>query len=218
MPLITAVEPVRGRKGRLSIHVDGEFLCTLPEELGHLFELRVGEPLDTERLQEVLRESERSEAMDAAIRYLSYRPRTRLELTRHLRTRGHAAWVDHVMSRCDELGYVDDRRYAAAFARERIRLRPRGLPRIVSELLAKGIERHTAELAAREALEEEGFDEADLLRRAAERRAPAVRHLDPDAARNRLASYLLRRGFKSSAVWPVVQELVKDVDPDSRTG
>ncbi len=154
------------------------------------------------------------EAMDAALGYLSHRPRTRVELLRHLRARGLAEHAEAVVIRCEELNYVDDAAYARSFARHRIRMRPRGTLRLVSELLGRGVDRDTAERGVGEALSEERVTEADLLRSAARRRLPALRDLDRPVARRRLAVYLARRGFRRESVRRAVDDLLPERPDD----
>lgn len=210
MPRITAFESAGRRAGGQLLHVDGEPVCHVPEHVRMRLGLRVGDPLTGPQLKKIIAECGVAETREAALHYLSYRPRTRTEVLRYLRGKGLGAHAEVVLTRCEELGYVDDEAYAVAFARERIRVRPRGRPRLVSELLTRGVAREIAERAAAGALEEEGVTEEDLLREAAVRRMKALRGLEPTVARRRLKGFLLRRGFRAEAVRTVVDELLSD--------
>lgn len=215
MPSITALDPARGRLGGLLVEVDGDVSFRVPEDLVQRENLSLGSRLEPEHLSALMTEARRREAMDRSVHYLSYRPRTRMEVRRYLRKHGLSPFADHAIDRCEELGYLDDRSYAEAFVRERVRFRPRGRPRLVSELLARGIDRDTAERAVTDTLAEEGLSERSLLRQVARRRAGALRHLEPDAARRRLSSYLARRGFRTGDIREVVGELLP-ADPGQR--
>jgi regulatory protein len=215
MPLITALEPAPGRAGGSTLHVDGDPVCRVSDDLRLRLHLAVGEEISGSRVREIVLECELADTQETALRYLSYRPRTRKEVLRHLRSKGFGAHAVTVVGRCEQLGYIDDEAYALAFARERIRLRPRGRPRVVSELLARGVDRDTAERAAVSALEEEGVTEYELLRIVARRRALALERLEPAAARRRLTGFLRRRGFEAAAVRAVVEELLSDTDDDA---
>ena len=70
-----------------------------------------------------------AEAMERAVHYLSYRPRTCREVRRYLGKHGLSGHADPAIDRCIELGYLNDEAYARAFVRERVRLKPRGRPR-----------------------------------------------------------------------------------------
>lgn len=214
MPLITALEPASGRKGGYLLHLDGEAICRVPDDLRPQLHLVVGEDLTRTQVAAIVRECEIAETQEVALRYLSYRPRTHTEVLRYLRGKGHGTHAETIVARCEELGYVDDEAYALAFARERIRLRPRGSPKLVSELLARGVDRQTAERAAAAALREENVTEDELLRAVALRRIQALRRLEPSTARRRLTGFLRRRGFPAVAVRAVVDELLSDPNGD----
>lgn len=213
MPLITALEP--DRAGGFILHVDGEPVCRVSDGLRLRLRLIAGEEITASRVREVVHESGIDETREVALRYLSHRPRTRMEVLRHLRGKGLGAHAEMVVSRCEELGYIDDGAYALAFARERIRLKPRGRPRLVSELLSRGVDRETAERAAAAALEQEGVTEDELLRSLALRRLRSLARLDPAVTRRRLTGFLRRRGFQPSAVRTVVEELLSGREDDS---
>ena len=190
------------------MEVDGDVAFRVPEDLVRRESLSPGARISGEDVAALMAEAGRREAMDRSVHYLSYRPRTRMEVRRYLRKHGLSTFAEDAIGRCEELGYLDDRGYAEAFVRERVRFKPRGRPRLVSELLARGIDRDTAERAVTETLAEEGMSERVLLREAAERRAGALRHLEPEAARRRLSSYLARRGFRTGDIREVVAELL----------
>ena len=148
--------------------------------------------------------------MDNALELLGFRARSESELESRLRQAGHEpAAAASALQRCRELGYLDDRAFALAHVRDRLRLRPKGRRALRSELFAKGIDADLAEAAIAEAFVESGLDETDLARRLAARRTKALVGLEPDAARRRLSGYLTRRGFPP----PVVRDVVADAFP-----
>ncbi len=153
------------------------------------------------------------EAWNAVLSYLSYRARSRHELERHLRRKGYpSSLVDRVLGRCEELTLLDDLSFAAAFVRDRIRLRPRGVTRLEAELVSKGVSRDDARAGIRAAFEEEEVSERDLLEVAARRRWRRLARMDAEKARRRLYAHLVRSGFPPAEVQRAVAEIVK-ADP-----
>lgn len=148
--------------------------------------------------------------MDKALELLSFRPRSESELERRLLRGGHApsatAWA---LRRCHELGYLNDRAFAVAHVRDRLRLRPKGRRALRSELYRKGVDGDLAEAAIDEAFAEAGLGEIDLARRLADKRVEALRNLEPEVARRRLGGYLVRRGFPPPVVRSVVAEALR---------
>lgn len=216
MRVVTALDPAPGRLGGFLLAVDEGTRFRVSEDLCRRRNLHVGARMSTTDLESLTREAADAEAVDRAVHYLSYRPRTCREVRQYLGRHGLSRHADGAIARCSELGYLDDEAYARAFVRERIRLKPRGRPRLVSELLSRGIERDAAERAVRETLEEEGVSEEALLRKVAARRASALRNLDRSAARRRLAAFLGRRGFRTGAIRDVVRELLPDESDPGR--
>lgn len=209
MPTITALERSRGRRGWRDVHLDGKFHCRLPRQACREAGLAVGVELAPDELARLRDEAHREEAVDRALRYLSHRPRSRFEMERHLRRKGyvHSA-VEAAVARCTELGYLDDRAFAAAYARDRIRLRPRAAALLVSELGKRGVSYEDARAGVDRAFTDEGVTERALLRRAAEKRWRALRGREPEEIRRKLQGYLARRGFTGGEVFEVVDELV----------
>lgn len=201
MPTITGIETAKRRSGWMEIQLDGASLLLLPHDQVLSLGLVAGDymsPVDLERLE---RTAWGAEAMRIALRYLSVRPRSRRELTTRLRRKGlAAAAVQLTLERCDALGYLDDRAFAAAFARDRVRLRPCGLRRMKDDLRSRGVAEADAVAGIAEAMAEEDVSEHELLERVAERRMGALKQLEPEVARRRLFAFLSRRGFPPADV------------------
>ena len=178
--------------------------------------LSVGDSIDLADLEKLQEESQRQEAMRQALSYLSVRPRSCWEVERRLRDKGHGdVAVQATLERCEALRYLDDKAFAAAYSRDRIRLRPRSTRMLLAELAGKRVARADAEAGIREALRDERVSETDLLVRAAEKGARTLGSVDVEIARRRLTAYLGRRGFAGEAIRDCVDGLTSDW-PDGR--
>ena len=186
---VTAIEKQR-RKKRLNLFLDGRFALGLSTDVAAQVSLRVGDEVDGDRLR-ALREAEaRADAMSAALRLLSYRPRSETELRQRLARRGAPpALVDSTIERLRELGLVDDAAFARSWVESRERASPRGQRLLRQELRAKGVNSD----ASREVVE--GVDEAEAALRASARRAASLSGLPQAEFRRRLGDFLRRRGF-----------------------
>ena len=212
MPRITRLAASR-RTGRVLLELDGEPWGSLPDSIVRSNSLCEGRDLDEAELDALGTDTARAEALDAALYCLAYRPRSRAELLRHLRRKGHSEEpVCAAIRRCEELGYIDDGAFALSFVRDRIRLRPSGRRRLRSELGARGVGIEDADTAIEEAFREFGISELDLLHRSATRRARALQSAERSGARRRLTGYLLRRGFAGADVRSIVNELLPESD------
>jgi regulatory protein len=132
----------------------------------------------------------RGTAWDRALRLLSVRDRSRREIERRLVMAGFpASDVEDTLRRLDSAGLVDDRRFARAVVEHQTRNRLAGRRAVMSALMAKGVDRETAEAAAGSD-EDEGQRALEL----AERRAARLSGLSPEVALRRLTDFLMRRG------------------------
>lgn len=220
MPTVTGLRPAGSDDDRLRVEVDGRREGELPAARAERMDLREGRSLTGEELDRLRSEVHRQEAMDRALNYLSYRPRSEAELERKLRAGDFSEdAARHAVERCRELGYVDDLEFARSHVRDRVRLKPRGVRRLRDELRKKGVDEETAGKAIRRAFREAGVTERDLLERAAEKKWAELEGEDPVGERRRFRSYLSRRGFPFAHIRDVEREyfgdrLYRDEYPD----
>ncbi len=108
----------------------------------------------------------------------------------------------------DELardGFVDDFRYAAAFAREKSRLTGWGPVKISSMLAAKGVPKSIAS----EALKEIDEGEADSRMRSVIEAKHRILKGDPQE-KFKLLKFALTRGYDYDKIAPVVDEIISN--------
>lgn len=149
------------------------------------------------RMRPAPRGAERSgdgaEAVQRGLALLARRPRTAADLRERLAERFDDAAVEKAMARLGELGYVDDRAWAAAYV-ARLRSSERSARMLQRELRTHGI----ADDVARDAID---AHDDDLAAAAAVRRlARSSSGREPEVRRRRLRSALARRGFALATI------------------
>lgn len=147
------------------------------------------------------------EAVDVALNFLSYRPRTCREVRRKLKERGYGREsIERALDRLAAVGLIDDEAFVEAYVRDRIAHRPMGARRMVQELYAKGVPREVSEPVIEAVLSDEGTDERELARRVIERkrRLRGRRPLE-ERGRKKLVEHLIRRGFDFGAARDAVE-------------
>lgn len=212
-PRIRRIEPLRPRGLRVLVHLDDDtepFEVTL--EALERSRLGVGDPLPPDARRELLEADADVRVRDAALNLLSHRARSRRELRTRLRQKGFTKdRIDACMDRLEQRGLLDDAAVAAAFVRDRLRHRPRGTARLVTELRAKGVDGDTALETVERVFEDEGANDLALALETAEgwvrRQGTALvtalaaeQGAERDKARRRLHGYLARRGFRGEAL------------------
>ncbi len=204
MPLVTRLT---GRCDKVKVFVDGEFWAELDAGVAAARGLSEGIALSEEELAEARVAGERPLAMSRALNVLGYRARSARELRERLARAGYLReTVDEVISRLEELGYLNDEEFARELARSEAR--KYGPRRIYGDLRRAGI----GEEAAREVVDEEfaGRSEHEAAREAAQRRYNMVE--GSDAQVRRVYGFLVRRGYAASICVEVAREYRREAD------
>ncbi|MEM1012951.1 MAG: RecX family transcriptional regulator [Planctomycetota bacterium] len=209
MPTITDITQQRRRPDRRSVFIDGEFAFGCHVNVVARFRLQTDMPINADLRRQIELGEVKQEAFDHALRLVGGRRQSERELRQKLGRKEYGqAVVDAVVADCERLGYLDDAAYASARASDAANLKLHGRQRAVSELVAKGIDRSTAESAADEAYAE--VDPVEMATKLANKRLPSLQRLDRPAAQRRLSGFLQRRGFDFDTVRTVVERVLGD--------
>jgi regulatory protein len=176
------------RKARRLVFDDGSDPRVTSAAALKLIEVSVGLEIEPAAVDRALSEVEPALAKESAFRLLGYRDRSRAELGRKLRDRGYpAAVASAVVARLEELGIVDDQRFAASWVRSRA-AQGMGARRIARELGQKGVAAETIDAA----LAPEASEETQLQAAVHALRGKVA--TDP-RQRDRLVRRLVTKGF-----------------------
>ncbi len=191
---------------------DGQTL-TIKEETYLRFGLVDGQTMDPERLREVALADGVARAMAEAHRLIDYRMRTRRELTVKLKSRDlREDVIAEVLDRLENVGLIDDERFARQWIDERLRRRPAGQSLLRRELRKKGISGEVIEIVLEE--REDGTGEAETERAydALRRQLYRYARTDRDTAHRRMVAFLSRRGFEPHVVYNVVHRVLDEIE------
>lgn len=103
--------------------------------------------------------------------------------------------------------FIDERRYASAFVRDKSRLNRWGSKKIEWSLRQKRIEEKVIEEALEEIDEEK---ELELIEKVAITKIASYRGLEQFEVKQKLIAFLLSRGFHYPQLLPVVERLLKE--------
>lgn len=163
-----------------------------------------GAEIDGRLVRRVAEAAVRQQGRVIALRLLQRRLRSRAEVEAGLRRRGVLrVALAGVVSDLERAGWIDDARFARAWVRDRLALRPSGRRRLKAELVSRGVSPQIADNAISASLTEEGEEELALVQ--ARARLRRMQRLSPPVARRRLAGWLQRRGFGPEAIARVMR-------------
>jgi len=205
---ITDVLPDSRAPGYLIIEVDGARFASLPAEAVASLGIRTGDRLDKERFATLTDVADVEAAHQVALRLLANRPRAVKDMLRQLRNRGHnPSAAAAAVGRLEANGLLNDLEFACHFTRVRSG-KGHGPLRLISDLLARGVDKRLAERAVHETIEAEEIDPQAQARALAEKRSGQLGDLPPETKRRRLLAYLGRRGFRGYEIDEMVRSLL----------
>ena len=202
MSKITALRVGRGRGKRVNVFLDGKFVFSLEAEVAVREGLQVGQELSTEQIEALARSDHFHRCLNAAARYLSYRPRSEFELKERLYQRGfNGNSVEAVLTKLKEQGLVDDMAFAQFWRDNRESFSPRSQWLTKLELRQKGVASDIIDQVV------DAIDNEDNAYRAAQSRARNLSLSDYQLFQRRLGEYLKRRGFGYRVINHTVERL-----------
>ena len=138
--------------------------------------------------------------------YCAYRERCHKEVQTKLKSMHMIPEaINHIIHHLIQHNYLNESRFAKAFARGKFRNKKWGKQRIVSELRARDISTYNIQLALTEIPESDYLITFHAL---AEKRFEQIKdETDLQKQRRKLADYLRYRGWESELVWEKIREL-----------
>ena len=89
MGKITGLVRKKGREKKIRVFLDGQYCCTLLAEIVLKEGLRTGQELTPDQLTDFTNKDHFQSCLNAALRYLGYRPRSEAEIKERLRKHQH---------------------------------------------------------------------------------------------------------------------------------
>jgi regulatory protein len=144
---------------------------------------------------------------EIAINFIKYRFRSQLEIEQKLKRKSiPSEEIKKVIQKLKKGKLIDDAEFARLWIRNRISLKPTGSRLLFLELRQKGIESDLAKETIKG--EEPRQIEEELAINIARAKYKKFKNLPPFEAKNKLLSFLSRRGFDYSICKKVVESLI----------
>jgi regulatory protein len=201
---ITALKFQKKNKERANVYLDGRYAFSLAVTLAA--RLKKGQVLSEEEIEGLLAEDGFHKAYERALRFLSYRPRSQMEVRRYLQGKKVPPTIeDKVVERLTGIGLLDDLAFARYWVENRERFKPRSLSMLRYELRNTGL---SAEIIA---LVLGDLNEEESAYAVAVKQARRLSHLDYPAFRSKVTPYLRRRGFPYEVINTTVKRAWQEV-------
>lgn len=136
MSEITFIEPQKKDKQRCNVYVDGRFYCGIKLEVAIKYRLKAGMQIEKSKLDEIQLETEKSQALDKAMNFITATMKTKKQVCDYLEKKGYTQPVcDYVIERLEYYSYVDDEAYCRAYVQS---VRGKGKRALESDLRKRG--------------------------------------------------------------------------------
>ncbi len=201
MKKITAITAQKKNPNRVNISLDDEFAFGLSRIVAAW--LSVGQVLSDEKIAALQLADAREVAYQKAMRFLSYRARSVQEVRDNLEKHEIPETViEEVLKRLQEANLLNDQEFAQAWVENRNTFRPRSRRALAMELRHKGLDDEVVQDVL-----DQNVDEDALALEAARKYLRKVQKLEWPDFRQKLGSFLGRRGFSYGVIAPVLQQV-----------
>jgi len=146
-----------------------------------------------------------TEALAKIYRYCAYQERSHHEVKKKLFDYGlHSDEVDQILAKLITDGFVNEERFAKAFAGGKFRMKKWGRIKIEQELNALGLSRNCINRGMKEIVDE---DYRETLRRLLEKKNNLINETDSFVRKDKLSKYAISRGYEPDLVWRLIKEI-----------
>lgn len=200
--IITDIVPKRKRLS--AIYIDGEFALKLDTETVISSPYSVGSNITDEQLKQLIEASGEKRAKEKALWLLSSRDHSKRELEAKIRKSSDIDSAKKAVERMEELGLVDDERFARRYAEQLINVKHLSKKGAKYKLIEKGIDKDLAE----QILEELDPDPREHIETLIERKY--LRYLSDEKGRRKTVAALQRMGYSWSDIKAVMSNYFED--------
>ena len=191
----------------MHIYIDGEYRLTADCDFVFTCGFDNNSEISDEELAFLTDEVNSRRAFLKACDLLALRDHSSRELLTKLRQKGYGEGAEQAVEKLMEEGYVDDERFARAYAAELVRVKHFGKRRIVTELLKKGIDPSLA----RDIADETEVDEDEIL---VALKRKYGRCLDTEKGVRRAVNGLAAMGYGYSEIKQAIETIKEEAETD----
>lgn len=195
--LITKLEYQKKDKERVNIYVDNKFVAGIDANDVIKLGIYKGQEITEEDIKKMLSESSFGKQLNAALNFLSYRPRSEWEIRQRLKKKDPGAAQDDVIQKLKVIGQIDDEVFCRWFIEQRTTFKPKGERALKYELARKGIPKEIISKVF--GTQENRVSDFELTTRIVKKK------FGDKFDKERIQRFLASRGFD----WNVIEEVIE---------
>ncbi|MCD4737262.1 MAG: recombination regulator RecX [Bacteroidales bacterium] len=146
-------------------------------------------------------------ALNLALKYLSYQPRTVYEVKEHIKNKGFGEdIIEKIIETLLEKNYLNDTNFAKIFIESKVRNKPKSKFAFQYELHKKGINPSIVDAVL------EQYNNQDLAIKSVRNKIKTWRKLDAEKFKKKMTNYLQYRGFSYDICLSTLDRFTKSKD------
>ncbi len=154
-------------------------------------------------MQQPVKYYSKAEALEKARRYCAYQERCHNEVRNKLLQWGQKGNTpEEIIVQLIQEDFINEERFAKTFARGKFKMKNWGPVKIKAELKRRNISDNCIKNAMREV---ESNDALNTIKKLIEKKSKTLKEKNHILRRNKLAAYLIQKGYPSDLVWDTLQ-------------
>lgn len=207
--IITKIEKQRNNEKRYSIFIDNQFAFGIDEIDLIYYKLKENEPLDENKYNYILNKLLLKRAKDKALKYLSYKMRSKKQVIEKLQQYDFPpSVINKVIKVLEKYNYINDKDFAKAFIKDKLNLKGYGIFKIKYDLKMLGINEEIFEkyLYDDSFIDEEKKAKDLLIKKLKGKNIEDLQYKE----KQKIYAYLARRGFSYDSINKAFNGLLED--------
>ncbi|MEW9095015.1 MAG: recombination regulator RecX [Clostridiaceae bacterium] len=197
--VVTKIEVGKRNKNRVNVYLDDEFSFACSAEIIYRFNIKAGENINLQNLEEIVEEDNYIKCKSDSLRFLGKTYKTQKQIYDKLLGKGYdTKTIDRVINFLKEYNFIDDDKYAQMYIKEKIV--KEGVNKIKFSLISKGIKEEIINEKINE-VDSECQEEAIL--KLAEKKYNQLMKTENDKRiiYKKIGDYLFRKGYS----WDIIK-------------
>ena len=202
MPKVTKITYQKKNSEKVNIFVDDKFFTGIDYITWVQYGLKIGDTLTDNQLNIIKDDSQIDKAYSKALKLLSMRPQSELEIKQKLSKYFDKEVIGKILEKLESNKLVDDYEFAKLWVKERSKTRLRSKRHLMSELKQKGINQNIIkDVLGTELINQNEIEAAKTLL------AKKLRQEKTNIVSQKIKAYLAGRGFDYKTIVLAEKEL-----------
>ncbi len=206
MPKITDISPQKNTSYKINVFVDNKFATGIDDATWVKYGFKIGDTITSAQVNLLKETNHFNKAYNSALKLLSYRPQSCLEIKQKLFKKYTSHIIDKVIKKLEYRNLINDQDFANLWIQERSKTKLRSRRQLTQELIKKGIDKESISNAMNLIMLDDTETES-----ATKLLVKKMRQLNTTEVNEKAKIYLASKGFDYKTIL-AAQEKIKDLE------